>query len=79
MPRSLEVLAKHGVTASCFMCGYDAELYPGLMREAHAAGHEIAAHHGHQHEGHELGDEEVGLLEATHAILAGCQGARPDG
>ena len=78
VPRSLEVLARHGITASYFMCGYDAELYPALMREVHAAGHEIAAH-GYRHEGHELGEEEVGLLEKTHAILADCLGEAPVG
>ena len=78
VPRSLEILARHGVPATYFMCGYDAELYPGLMREVHRAGHEIAAH-GYKHEGHELGPEEVELLERTHAILSDLVGEAPVG
>jgi peptidoglycan/xylan/chitin deacetylase (PgdA/CDA1 family) len=78
VPRSLEMLARHGIPATYFMCGYDAELYPALMREVHAAGHEIAAR-GYKHEGHALGDQEVGLLERTHAILADTVGEAPVG
>ena len=78
VPRSLEILAKHGVPATYFMCGYDAELYPALMREVHGAGHEIAAH-GYQHEFWDLGDEEPALLEKTHKILADCVGEAPVG
>jgi peptidoglycan/xylan/chitin deacetylase (PgdA/CDA1 family) len=78
IPRSLDVLARHNIPASYFMCGYDAELYPALMREVHAAGHEIAAH-GYRHEGWELGGEEVELLERTHAILSDCVGEAPVG
>ena len=78
IPWSLEILARHGIRASYFMCGYDAELYPALMREVHGAGHEIGAH-GYLHEGGALGDEEVGLLEKTHAILSDCVGEAPVG
>jgi len=78
VPRSLEILARHGIKATYFMCGYDAELYPELMREVRDAGHEIAAH-GYQHEGHALGDEEPALLEKTHDILSNCLGKPPIG
>ena len=78
VPRSLEILARHGIPATFFMCGYDAELYPELMREVHAAGHEIAAH-GYRHEGWDLGDEEPELLERTHRILSDCVGEAPVG
>lgn len=78
VPRSLDILARHGVPATFFMCGYDAELYPALMRDVHAAGHEVAAH-GYQHEGWDPGEAEVGLLERTHAILADCVGEAPVG
>lgn len=78
IPRHLEILARHGVPATFFMCGYDAEIAPGLMREVHGAGHEIAAH-GYVHEGWELGEEEPKLLERTHRILADCVGEAPVG
>jgi peptidoglycan/xylan/chitin deacetylase (PgdA/CDA1 family) len=78
VPRHLEILARHGISATFFMCGYDAELYPDLMREVHGAGHEIAAH-GYQHEGFDLGDQEPALLEKTHAILSDCLGEAPVG
>jgi peptidoglycan/xylan/chitin deacetylase (PgdA/CDA1 family) len=78
VPRHLEILARHGIPATFFMCGYDAELYPDLMREVHRAGHEIAAH-GYQHEGFDLGDAEPALLEKTHYILSDCIGEAPVG
>lgn len=78
VPRHLDILERHGVAATFFMCGYDAELYPELMRDVHRAGHEIAAH-GYQHEGVDLGDEEPALLEKTHRILSDCIGKAPVG
>ncbi|WP_455274962.1 polysaccharide deacetylase family protein [Rhizobium herbae] len=78
VPRHLEILARHGISATFFMCGYDAERYPDLMRDVHGAGHEIAAH-GYQHEGFDLGDQEPALLERTHAILSDCVGEAPVG
>ncbi|RVT98910.1 polysaccharide deacetylase [Rhodovarius crocodyli] len=78
IPRHLDILARHGVPATFFMCGYDAEIAPGLMREVHAAGHEIAAH-GYVHEGWDLGDAEPELLERTHNILSDCVGEAPVG
>lgn len=42
--RVLEVLAKHGVTATFFVLGWVAERYPQLIREIDVAGHEIGSH-----------------------------------
>lgn len=78
VPRYLDMLAKHGVPATFFMCGHDAEHFPDLMRDVHRAGHEIAAH-GYVHEGFDLGDEEPARLEKTHHILADCVGEAPVG
>lgn len=78
VPRTLDILARHGIPATFFMCGYDAEIAPGLMRDVHAAGHEIAAH-GYVHEGWDLGDAEPELLERTHRILSDCVGEAPVG
>jgi polysaccharide deacetylase family protein (PEP-CTERM system associated) len=40
----LELLAAAGSTATCFVVGYFAKRFPHLIREAAAAGHEIASH-----------------------------------
>jgi polysaccharide deacetylase family protein (PEP-CTERM system associated) len=40
----LELLAEGGGTATCFFVGYFAKRFPHLIREAMAAGHEIASH-----------------------------------
>jgi polysaccharide deacetylase family protein (PEP-CTERM system associated) len=46
--RLLELLAARGTRATCFFLGWVGERYPGLVREAAAAGHEIASH-GYAH------------------------------
>jgi polysaccharide deacetylase family protein (PEP-CTERM system associated) len=46
--RLLEMLAAHQVRATCFFLGWIAEKFPALVREAKAAGHEIASH-GYSH------------------------------
>ncbi len=40
----LELLAERSSTATCFFLGYFAKRFPHLVREAAAAGHEIASH-----------------------------------
>jgi polysaccharide deacetylase family protein (PEP-CTERM system associated) len=40
----LELLAEGGGTATCFVVGYFGQRFPHLIREAVAAGHEIASH-----------------------------------
>ena len=40
----LELLAESNATATCFVVGYFAKRFPQLVREAVAAGHEIASH-----------------------------------
>ena len=43
-PRILEVLRRHRVPATFFVVGAAAAAHPGIVRGAHAAGHEIGAH-----------------------------------
>ena len=76
--RYLDMLARHGIPATFFCCGHDGEHWPGIVRDIHAAGHEIAAH-GYRHEGFDLGDREPELLEKTHRILTGITGIPPVG
>ncbi len=47
-PRLLELLARHGVTATFFQCGANVRRLPGVAREVAAAGHEIG-NHGDSH------------------------------
>lgn len=47
--RILDLLDKHGITATFFVLGWIAERLPELTREIHRRGHEIACHgYGHQ-------------------------------
>jgi len=46
--RLLEILARHGVTATFFQCGANVERLPAVAREVRAAGHEIG-NHSHTH------------------------------
>lgn len=78
VPRHLEILARHGMTATFFACGYDVEHYPAVFHDILKAGHEIAAH-GYLHEAWDLGDEEPALLEKTHRIIQQELGVTPAG
>jgi peptidoglycan/xylan/chitin deacetylase (PgdA/CDA1 family) len=49
LPRVLELLAEHGLEATFFVEGLNAELYPDTLQEIAAAGHEVGLH-GWQHE-----------------------------
>jgi len=42
--RLLELLARHRVQGTFFVLGWTAERFPQLVREIHAAGHEIGSH-----------------------------------
>jgi polysaccharide deacetylase family protein (PEP-CTERM system associated) len=44
----LETLARHGVKATFFVLGWVAEQCPRLVKDIHAAGHEVASH-GYNH------------------------------
>jgi polysaccharide deacetylase family protein (PEP-CTERM system associated) len=58
--RTLELLAKHGATATFFVLGWVADEYPELMRTVAAAGHEIGVR-GYYHRGiRDMTPEEFG-------------------
>jgi peptidoglycan-N-acetylglucosamine deacetylase len=79
VPRLLEIFDRHGVPATFFVPGYDAEQNPDSIRSIVAAGHEVAAH-GYQHESFMVPpDEEERLLRLSHQILSEVSGARPLG
>jgi polysaccharide deacetylase family protein (PEP-CTERM system associated) len=54
----LELVAKSGGTATCFFIGYFAKRFPHLVREAVAAGHEIASHSYYHRLAYEMSPEE---------------------
>ncbi len=69
IPRHLEMLARHGVPATFFVPGYDAQQHPQVVQEIDRCGHEVAAH-GYLHEAWNLESaEEEQLLKKTDAIL----------
>ncbi len=67
--RHMDLLEKHGVPATFFVPGYDAEQDPDTVKEIDRRGFEVAAH-GYLHEAWDLeGAEEEKLLRQTDRIL----------
>lgn len=80
VPRLLGILADHGVSATFFVPGYTAELYPTMVRAIVEAGHEIG-HHGYLHE-NMLGlepDAEAAVLDRGLDVLRDVAGVVPAG
>lgn len=50
----LDLLARHDTSATFFILGQVAAVFPGLVREIHAAGHEIGVHGYDHHVLHQL-------------------------
>lgn len=78
VPRYLDLFQRLQVPATFFVPGFDAEVYPEVVRAMHRGGFEVAAH-GYLHEGWALGDEEQELLKRTHDILSDLIGEAPVG
>lgn len=77
--RLLELFERRGLRVTFFVPALEAERHPELVREIHAAGHEIAAH-GYALEDHsKLGKAEPDILRKAHDILAACVGEAPVG
>lgn len=77
--RLLQLFERRGLCATFFVPALEAERNPELVREIHAAGHEIAAH-GYALEDHsKLGKAEPDILRKAHEILASCVGEAPVG
>ncbi|MFZ4742892.1 MAG: polysaccharide deacetylase family protein [Limnohabitans sp.] len=69
IPRHMDMLDRHGIKATFFTPGYDAEQHPNTVQEIDRRGFEVGAH-GYLHEGWDLdGDEERALLMKTDSIL----------
>jgi peptidoglycan/xylan/chitin deacetylase (PgdA/CDA1 family) len=84
LPRLLDLLARHGVRATFFVEGLNAEMYPQALHTIVAAGHEVAVHAWRHEEWAALdADSEVALLaratEAMRSIGIRPLGFRPPG
>lgn len=70
VPRHLDMFQRLGVPCTFFVPGYDAELYPEVVRSIDTSGCEVAAH-GYLHEAWEMPfEEEESLLRRTNQILS---------
>jgi len=70
LPRLVELLDRHGVDATFFVEGLNAELYPSALRDLDARGHEVALHGWRHEEWAELpGERERELLERGTGAL----------
>lgn len=75
-PRILDILGQLEVRATFFFQGVNAARWPALVRRAHSAGHQIAAH-GVNHVATSTQRREAALVNATacHALLCEISGA----
>jgi peptidoglycan/xylan/chitin deacetylase (PgdA/CDA1 family) len=80
VPRILELLKRHELTATFFIPGYSAHRYPAVVRAVAEAGHEIA-HHSYFHEDTIGMDEktEAAMLDLGLRALQDTAGVRPEG
>lgn len=84
VPRMLDLLDRHATKATFFVEAFNAELYPDLLAEIAARGHEIGCHAWqHEHWGSLEPEAERELLTRATAALAGVGpapvGFRPPG
>ena len=80
VPRLLELLGKHGLSATFFIPGYSAHRYPATVRSIAEAGHEIA-HHSYFHE-NTIGMDaktEADMIDLGLEALHEVAGVRPVG
>ncbi|GAA1201135.1 polysaccharide deacetylase family protein [Prauserella alba] len=80
VPRLLAILARQEITATFFVPGLSAEMYPDTVRRIVDSGHEIA-HHGYTHEpmGSLTRVQEARVLDRGLDALDAVAGVRPVG
>ena len=80
LPRVLDRLDAHGLTATFFVEAINAEINPGALDRIRAGGHEIACHAwSHENWGSLDAARERELLERCREALGGPAGFRPPG
>lgn len=79
-PRILTILRKYDVKGTFFTGGWDAEMYPDIIKSIFNDGHEVAAH-GFAHEPFDslVEEEERRRITLTHNILTELLGDSPKG
>lgn len=78
--RILELLGRHDTRATFFILGQVGEAYPELVREIHAAGHEIGVHGHDHHVFHNLSrDEARDELSRAKSVLEDLTGEKMRG
>jgi peptidoglycan/xylan/chitin deacetylase (PgdA/CDA1 family) len=78
-PRLIDLLARHGVPATFFVPGSDAQRHPDLVREATSQGHEVAARGVELEDFATLGEREREVLRTSTRILSDITGVAPLG
>lgn len=77
IPLMLQILEQKGVKATFFVTGKWASKYPGLVRQIHAAGHEIGNHgYSHAHPNQLSDGQLIEHLKKNEEILHGIIGVR---
>lgn len=84
LPVLLDTLAERGITATFFVEGLNAELYPEALREIARRGHEVAYHAWRHEQWGDLSAEEQAAnlargIEAFRDLGLGVVGMRPPG
>jgi peptidoglycan/xylan/chitin deacetylase (PgdA/CDA1 family) len=77
--RLFGLLDRHGIKATVFVPGAEAEANPDYVAALAGRGHEIAAHGWAMEEMDAPGIDERALIDRTHATLARITGAAPRG
>lgn len=78
-PRLVDLLERHAIPATFFVCGADARRHPKLVRTLADKGHEIAARGIDLEDFAKLGDDEHRVLRESRDILADIAGRAPVG
>jgi peptidoglycan-N-acetylglucosamine deacetylase len=77
-PQIVEILARHGITATFFMLGMNAVAHPDRTRAVAAAGHQVASHTWSHKDLQRMSDSEVRVeIERGLDAVADASGRRP--
>lgn len=78
--RLLDLFRRHGIATTWFVPGHSVDMYPDVVQQAHADGHEIG-NHGYAHEAFDkLSPEEVEtVVKMGNAAIERVTGRRPVG
>lgn len=78
-PRLVDLLERHAIPATFFVCGSDARRHPTLVRTLVDKGHEIGSRGIDLEDFSKLGEDELRVLRESRDILADVAGRAPVG